>query len=103
MGAPIPHYSDLLAAHHIVMMEADVDNVMRLREEAHNLVLKLNGGEPGIIADEDGLSCVLSRKVTAKPGTEPFWGRTGEFEIAIRDMKVWIAFRGRIGVGARYC
>jgi hypothetical protein len=43
------------------MMAADVGATLALREEAHLVALRLNGGNPGTLAEEDTAGCVLAR------------------------------------------
>ncbi|PQO22463.1 hypothetical protein C2I36_13030 [Rhodobacteraceae bacterium WD3A24] len=100
MDEAIPFYRGLFAAHHAAMMEADVDEVMALREEAHKLALRLNNGAPGIIAGEDAPGCVLESKTAADPGSVPLWGQAATFEITVRGMPVRIELDGMFGIGA---
>lgn len=103
MDEAIPFYRDLLAAHHAAMMEADVDEVMWLREEAHKLALRLNGGEPGIIAGDNAPGCVLETETAAEPGRVPLWGQTATFEITVRGIPARIELDGMFGIGTRFC
>ena len=41
--------------HHAVMLASDIDAAMAIRQEAHLLAQKLNGGNPGILASDDAL------------------------------------------------
>ena len=53
MREALPFYRVLLKQHHAVMLAAYANEAMRLRKEAHNLALRLNGGNKGILAEPD--------------------------------------------------
>tara|TARA_R110002110_G_scaffold257206_2_gene473164 strand:- start:19425 stop:19757 length:333 start_codon:yes stop_codon:yes gene_type:complete len=74
MAEAVPYYWTLLDQHHAAMMEADVEEAMRLRKEAHNLAVKLNGGDGGILAHDNAPGYVLARETAAPIGIEPLWG-----------------------------
>ncbi|WEZ82306.1 hypothetical protein P6U16_14225 [Rhizobium sp. 32-5/1] len=71
-------------------MGADLNNVMALREEAGKLALKLNNGEPGILAGPDAPGCMLASLTAAPDGTVPLWGQTGSFIVNVKSMRVRI-------------
>jgi len=71
MDEALPFYRALIKQHHAAMLAADVDETMRLREEAHKLALRLNGGEPGVLAGLDAPGCVLERESAACRGELP--------------------------------
>lgn len=98
----IPFYRDLIEQNHAAMFAAEMEESMRLHEEAHKLALRLNGGEPGIIANEDAPGCVLERETAAEPGTVPLWGQTGDFIITVDDMTVRIELEGMFGIGSGF-
>ena len=99
----LPFYRALLEEHHAAMMAADADETMRLRKEAHNLAVKLNDGEPGILAHEDAPGCVLGRKTAALEGSEPLWGQQGAFIVEIGSMKVRMKMDGIFGIAGAHC
>jgi hypothetical protein len=86
MDKAIPFYRLLLRQHHAAMLAANVDEALRLREEAENLALKLNDGEPGILASDDAPGCVLQNRTAAANGAIPLWGRAGDFIIAAKQV-----------------
>ena len=96
----LPYFRDLIERHHAAILDADEGKVMRLREESHDLALQLNGGEPGILADDTSPGNVLARETAATPGTLPLWGQEGNFEIAVGSMKVRITQHGMFGIGS---
>lgn len=50
MGVAIPYFCDLIAQNHTAMLAADIEGNRGIHKEAHLLAVKLNGGEPGILA-----------------------------------------------------
>lgn len=103
MREGLPYYRDLLERYHQAMMEAASGEVMRLREEAHDLALRLNHGQPGIIANDDSPGNVLTRETAAPPGIVPTWGRCGDFIIDVGTMKVRIELDGLFGICSSHC
>lgn len=93
-------YRILLRQHHAAMLSANVGETMRLREEARNLALRLNSGEPGILAHEDSPGHVLERETAAAPDKLPLWGQIGSFAIDVGDLKVHIALDGIFGISS---
>lgn len=102
MDEALPFYRDLTQKHHAAMLAADFDTVMALREEASKLALKLNGGEPGILASPDAPGCRLASLTAAPDGTFPLWGQAGRFTIEVNAMRVRIDMDGMFGIGARF-
>lgn len=99
MAEAIPYFRLLIRQHHAAMLSANVDETMRLREEARKLALKLNGGDPGIIAGPDAPACVLERETAAVVGEVPRWGQAGDFIIELGRLRVRIALDGLFGIG----
>lgn len=97
----IPHFRLLIRQHHAAMLEADHDRVFALRGEARSLALKLNRGNPGILASADAPGRVLERISAAPEDVLPLWGQKAEFVIDVRGMTVRIAMEGVFGIGAR--
>jgi len=100
MDEALPHYGLLLRKHHAAMFNARVDEVMRLRGEARNLALKLNGGDPGILAGENAPGYVLMRKTGSVSGSVPLWGQSGEFVVTVCGMRIRVELDGIFGIGA---
>lgn len=99
MEDAVPFYRVLVKQHHAAMLAGDVDRVMAIRNEARLLATKLDGGQPGILADENAPGCVLEREAAAAIGTVPKWGRAGDFTIRIADIDVRITIDGIFGIG----
>jgi hypothetical protein len=102
MAEALPFYRDLLVAHDAAMFGGDIEEAMRLRDEADKLALRLNGGNPGILADDDAPGCVLERETAARPGVVPLWGQQGEFVIGVGTMRVRVEMDGIFGIGCGY-
>lgn len=102
MFVALPFFARLIDDHHAAMMTADVDETMRLREEAHRLAQKLNGGDGGILADDNAPGCVLARETAADPGTVPLWGQQGAFIVEAAGCRVRIEIDGVFGIGAAF-
>src|SRR3546814_6529444 len=66
MEEAIPFYRLLIRQHHAAVLAADAGKVTQLRREAKALALRLNDGEPGILAHPDAPGYVLSRETDRK-------------------------------------
>jgi len=82
------------------MLAGDETAAMKLREQAHELAVKVNRGDAGICAGPDAAAYVLERATVAPAGTVPMWGQTGEFAINVGNMPVRIEQDGIFGTGA---
>lgn len=102
MEEALPFYRDLAQKHHAAMLAADFDTVMALRKEASSLALKLNRGEPGILASPDAPGCRLANLTAAPGGIVPIWGQDGSFIIEVNTMRVRIDMDRMFGIGARF-
>jgi hypothetical protein len=80
MQDALPFYRGMIDRHHAAMLAADIEEAMSIREEAHDLAVKLNGGNGGILAGPDAPGSVLERETAAAPGTVPLWGQAGAFK-----------------------
>lgn len=102
MEEAIPFFSDLIERHHVAMLAADLDTAMALRRDAEKLALRLNDGEPGILAGPDAPGCVLEDRSAAVAGTVPRWGQRGSFIIDVCAIRVRIDMDGIFGIGSRF-
>jgi hypothetical protein len=100
MDEALPFFRQLIDTHHRAMLAGDAETVRQLREEAGQLAFKLNGFDPGILADDDAPGCALDRATAAPVGTVPLWGQSGAFEITCERMRVSIEMEGVFGIGA---
>lgn len=100
MDEALPFYRSLIDRHHAAMLAGDAEAVLGLHREAHRLAEKLNGYEPGIIADDDAPGCVLDRETRSPDGTVPLWGQSGKFGITVGGMRVLIRIDGLFGIGS---
>lgn len=102
MEEALPFYRALIERHHAAMLAGDAAAVLEFHREAHRLAEKLNGYEPGIIADDDAPGCVLDRETRAPDGTVPLWGQSGTFEITVGTMRARIRIDGLFGIASGY-
>lgn len=98
----VVYFRGLIDRHHAAMMIGDVKTVMALRAEAGDLAVKLNRGEPGILADETAAGCVLVARTAAASDAVPFWGQRGTFIIDASGMRVRIEMDGLFGIGCSF-
>lgn len=98
MAEAIPYYRLLIRQHHAAVLAADTEKVTQLRRESKQLALRLNNGDPGILARPDAPGYVLARESAAPSGTVPLWGQDGEFVITVGEMRVRIALDGLFGI-----
>lgn len=98
----VPFFREVIEQHDQAMREANVAQVMHLREEAHLLARKLNGGDPGILANDGAPAYRLERSFAPNEGCEPLWGQAGKFNISVGDMEVEIDLHGVFGIGGCY-
>lgn len=98
----LPFYWKLLHEHHRLMMSADVEAVMALREQAYDLAYKLNDCNPGILANENSSGRKLCRETQAATGEVPLWGQAGDFNIELDGMLIRIEMQGIFGIGGKY-
>jgi hypothetical protein len=100
MEEAIPFYRKLIERHHEAMLAGDEAAAMKLREEAHELAAKVNGGTSfGIMGGPDAPCYVLERATAAPAGTVPMWGQTGQFTVNMGTMPVRIEQDGMFGLG----
>jgi hypothetical protein len=103
MEEALPFYRRMIDKHNAAMQAADIEQAMSIREEAHQLAAKLNGGTCGIIAGPDAPGCILERESAAPPDSVPLWGQAGEFTITVGAMRVRIELKGMFGIGSTSC
>jgi hypothetical protein len=102
MEDAIPYYRKLIERHHAAMLAGDVPTAMKVREEAHDLAYKVNGGDVAIKGGPDAPAYVLERATAAPAGTVPMWGQTGQFTIHLGAIPVRIEQEGMFGIGASF-
>lgn len=96
------YHGQQILDHNAAMLACDFDTAFSIREDAHLLAKKLNGGDPGILADNDSPGCRLERACAANAGDVPLWGQQGAFKLIVCGVACRIAFHGMFGTGARY-
>ena len=100
MDEAIPFYRKLIERHHEAMLTGDIQAAMILREEAHDLAIKLNNGTHLGICAPDGPAKILEAQAAAPVGTVPLWGQTGDYTIDADGIKVRIEQDGIFGIGS---
>ncbi len=93
-------HKEQIVAHHAAMLTCDFDQAIAIRNEAHLLARKLNGGLPGILAHDDAPGYVLARACSAEPGNAPLWGQDGTFDLSVSGTECRVKFHGMFGIGA---
>jgi len=86
-------FRTMIAQHHQAMMDADIQSVMAIREQARMLARRLNAGEIGYLA-QGAPGRILESGTRADDGTIPLWGQTGSFVITVQEMRVRIELGG---------
>jgi hypothetical protein len=99
MEEGVPYFRGLIERYNSALLAGDAETARTINNEAHDLAVKLNNGEPGILANPDSPGYVLERLTAAEPGTIPKWGQAGDFTIDIDGMKVRIEQDGIFGLG----
>lgn len=100
MEKALPLYRGLIDEHHAAMLAGDIDQAMALRRTAHDLALRLNNGEPGILAGPDAPGCKLAELTAALEDEVPLWGQEGSFVVSLPTVRVFIKMDGIFGIGA---
>jgi hypothetical protein len=103
MEEALPFYRAMIDRHHAAMLAADVEQAMAIRNEAHKLARKLNGGDSGILATPESPGYVLEREAAAPEGAIPLWGQAGEFTVTVDAMRARIEIKGMFGIGSTSC
>jgi hypothetical protein len=103
MADALPFHRLQIRQHHAAMFAGDIDTAMAIREDAHQLAVKLNGGNGGILAGDDAPGCILDRECAAAPEAVPLWGQSGAFTVTVNAMRVRIEMEGMFGLRATSC
>ena len=69
-----PFYRNLIERHHEPILAGEVAAAMKLREEVHELAVKVNGGGGNLRGAGLSPAYVLERATAAPAGTVPMWG-----------------------------
>ena len=94
------YHRNQITDHHAAMLANDFDAVHVIRNEAHLLAAKLNGGRHGILAGGDAPGCKLDAQAAAPEGQIPFWGQAGCFDINAAGLTARVDMGGMFGIGA---
>lgn len=96
----LAYYRQQITDHHAAMLANDFKSAMAIREDAHLLAQKLNGGKGGILADDDAPGCKLDKAAQAQAGEVPLWGQRGIFDVSAAGLCARVEFGGMFGIGA---
>lgn len=100
MAEALPFFRRLIERHHAAMIGADFVLAQAINDEAHDLAVKLNHGDPAILADDDSPGSVLENETRAPSGEIPLWGQVGDFIVEGKGMKARIEMEGIFGLAA---
>ena len=100
MKEAVACHREQIKAHHAAMLACDFETAFAIRNEAHLLARKLNGGAPGILAHDDAPGYVLARACAAEDGTVSQWGQEGVFDISVAGTDCRVTFHGMFAIGA---
>lgn len=92
--------------HHAAMLAHHFDAAVAIRNEAHLLAAKLNGGRHGILADDNAPGCRLDVQARAPDGQVPLWGQSGRFDVNTAGLTARVEMDGMFRIGATamiYC
>lgn len=90
---------DWIDRYHGALMAGAFTEAEAIEEEPHDVAVKLNGGNRGILAHDDAPGYVLERLTAAPEGTVPRWGQKGDFVLVIDETKVRVELDGAFGIG----
>ena len=99
MEGAIRHHRRQIEAYHAAVQALDLAAAEKIGREARLMAVRVNHGEPGILATEDSPGRVISRRRAAKAGAVPRFGQAGRFRIEIAGVPVLIALDGMFGLG----
>lgn len=88
--------------HDAAMRAADIEGALAIRRQAHLMAVRVNHGDPGILAGPDAPGYVLQTRCAAPAGTIPLWGQQGRFTLNLHGVPILIALDGMFGLGGRY-
>lgn len=88
-----------IATHHEAMLRGNFETAYAIRNEAHLMARKINGGAFGIFADVYAPGRVLARASRASEGEPPLWGQNATFQIALYGVLCRVEFQGIFGKG----
>lgn len=96
----ITFYRGLIGRFNEVILAGDMKAAEALIAEAHNLAIKLNGGDVAIFADVTSVGNILERETAAPLGRVPLWGQISEgFVIQpMAGLNVRIVMEGMLGI-----
>lgn len=103
MAEAVPRHRLQIRQHHAAMLAGDIETAMQIRQEAHRMACRVNGGDRGILAGDDAPGNVLGRRCAAQPGKVPLWGQSGTFIVTVDSLPVSIEMQGIFGICSSSC
>jgi hypothetical protein len=91
-------HREQIKRYHAAILVPHYEAADKIEEEAHNMAVRVNGGEPGILAGPDAPGEVLARRCQAKAGKVPMWGQKGLFNVQVGSCVVQIKMDGMFGL-----
>ena len=67
MEAAIKHHRKQIKDYHAAMLAGEWETARRIKIEAHDMAVRVNHGEPGILANRDLPGYVIATRCAAKP------------------------------------
>jgi hypothetical protein len=83
MEAAIKHHRQQIKDYDAAMMAGEWETALKIKREAHDMAVRVNHGEPGILADRDSPGSVIATRCAAKAGTVPRWGQQGRWTVSV--------------------
>jgi hypothetical protein len=83
MEAAIKHHRKQIKDYHAAMLAGEWETARRIKIEAHDMAVRVNHGEPGILANRDSPGYVIATRCAATPGKVPSWGQQGRWTVII--------------------
>jgi hypothetical protein len=99
LAGAIRTHRQQIKAFHAAVQANGLAAAGKISAEAHLMAVKLNHGEPGILASKDAPGYVLSRRCAAAAGKVPLFGQQGCFRIEVSGVPVRIEMDGMFGLG----
>lgn len=96
----LAYHSEQIKQHHAAMLANDFEAAIAIRNDAHLLAKKLNGGNTGILAGQAAPGCRLDVQARAQDGEFPLWGQSGAFEVRATSVIAHVDMGGMFSIGA---
>ena len=98
LEAAIRLHRQQIRQHDAAMRVLDRAAAEAINKDAHLMAVRVNHGDPGILASRDSPGCIISTRCAARSGKVPLWGQAGRFTITVAGVPVLIAMDGMFGI-----